>query len=315
MTRAVPEQLPERPASEPRENRSERGQLYFLWHPNTTDTFSGYGLALWSGRKDLLTGLLMVDRPQPVDLNWLKEVENTFGEYALRPMTATGERGIVCQMWIEPESLLYVQRLTTEKSAPLQQALHPLLENPPEPAFRLRWDEGQRLWTSTIIRPFDLPPELREVFERTGPGCVATETNLGVVHVCHATDENIAGFANRAAVYQWQLALLPTAPVLRLRLSILDQPLNPYRFESFLNVGRDDDARMLNILLDQESLYLAFYGDNYHHHYTKVLDHATSQREQLRQLAVRAVAYLRQLPVPQRDFDLAKAEFQRETPL
>jgi hypothetical protein len=72
---------------------------------------------------------------------------------------------------------------------------------------------------------------------------------------------------------------------------------------------------MLNSLLGQESLYLAFYGDAYSHHYTKVLDHAASRREQLRQLADQAVAYLQQLPEPQRNFDLAKAEFQRQFPL
>jgi hypothetical protein len=191
-------------------------------------------------------------------------------------------------MRIEPDSLPYVRQLPTEKAVAIQQSLHPLLEEPPKPYFRLRWDEGQRLWTSEIVPPLELPPELREVFERTGPGCVPTETNLGVVHVCHAADQAIAGFANRPALYQWQLALMPTAPVLQLRISILDQPDNPYKFESFLNVGRKDDARVLIRLISQAEFYLAFHGDDFTHRFTKVIEQGAPP-EQLRQLANQAM--------------------------
>jgi hypothetical protein len=43
-----------------------RGQLYFLAHPGT-EIVSGYGLTTTAGRMDHLVGLLMVDRPRPVD--------------------------------------------------------------------------------------------------------------------------------------------------------------------------------------------------------------------------------------------------------
>ena len=42
------------------------GQLFFLRHPGSDFTFSGYGLASEAGRKDLLVGLVMVDRPRPI---------------------------------------------------------------------------------------------------------------------------------------------------------------------------------------------------------------------------------------------------------
>lgn len=51
----------------------------------------------------------MVDRPKPVDPAWLKWVEDTYGEYQLVPMTATGERGIVCRMQIELEGLVHLR--------------------------------------------------------------------------------------------------------------------------------------------------------------------------------------------------------------
>ena len=43
-----------------------RGELRCLYHPHTAAT-SGYGLTLAPNRPDLLTGLLMVDRPHPAD--------------------------------------------------------------------------------------------------------------------------------------------------------------------------------------------------------------------------------------------------------
>jgi hypothetical protein len=61
---------------EPRKEVIERGELYFLWHPTTSDIFSGYGLTMQEGRKDRLVGLLMVDRPQPVDPQWLEDVKS-----------------------------------------------------------------------------------------------------------------------------------------------------------------------------------------------------------------------------------------------
>jgi hypothetical protein len=75
----------------------------------------------------------------------------------------------------------------------------------------------------------ELPDEIREVFEKTGYGCLAAETNIGVVHVCHAADADIEGFADKPVAYQWQLINMPTAPLLRLQIDILDQPDTPYR--------------------------------------------------------------------------------------
>lgn len=295
---------------EPRKESIERGELYFLWHPTTPDTFSGYGLTVRPGSNEVLVGLLMVDRPKPVDPQWLAEVERTFGEYQLVAMAATGERGIACQMWIEPESLPHLRRFPGEMAAAIEQALQPLLEEPPGPCFSLRWDQEQNLWTSEMMTPFELPPELREVLERTGPGCIPSETNIGIVHVCHAPDSDIASFANKSVLCQWELALMATAPLLRLKLVIIDQPQNPYRFESFINVGQEHDVKVLEELLSQEKLYLAFYGEDFSFRFAKVIDHDEEQRQQLHQLVDLANDHWRELPEGQRDFDQAKAEFQ-----
>jgi hypothetical protein len=296
---------------EPRKEAIGRGELYFLWHPATPDTFSGYGLTTHPGSKELLVGLLMVDRPQPVDPDWLDQVEATFGEYELVAMTASGERGIACHMQIEPDSQPYLRQLPLDKAAAIEQALAPLLEAPPKPGFRLRWDEALKLWTSELIIPNNLPPELQKVFERTGPGCAAAETNIGVVHICHAADRDIEGFANKPMWCRWELVLLPTAPVLRLNVAILDRPQNPFRFESFLNIGDEEQARILETLVTQEKLYFPFYGQDFRCRFTKVVEHSPEQRRQLQELVVQARDHWQAIPEARRNFDQAKIEFQQ----
>jgi hypothetical protein len=219
----------------PRKETIGKGELLFLSHPGAEERFSGYGLTLQPGSKELLVGLLMIDRPHPADPKWLTEVEATFGECELVAMTAVGqragaaaptlragERGIACRMQIEPESLSHLRRFPGEKAAAIRTALQPLLANPPKPAFTLRWDEESRNWRSEFATMDELPEEIRRVFEAFGYGCLAAETNIGVVHVCHAADSDIEGFSNRPVSYQWQLVKMPTAPLIRLELKILD---------------------------------------------------------------------------------------------
>jgi hypothetical protein len=297
----------------PRKETIGRGELLFLSHSGTEEVFSGYGLTMQPRTEELLVGLLMVDRPHQADPEWLAEVEATFGEYELIPMTPTGERGIACQMQIEPESLPHLRRFPGEKAAAIEMALQPLLLNPPKPAFTLRWDEEWRNWRSEFPAMDALPEEVRHVFEDFGHGCLAAETNVGVVHVCHAADIDIEGFVNKPVSYQWQLVKMPTAPLIRLELTILDHPSNPYRFESFLNAAEEGQARVLAKLAGQDQLYLAFYGDDFTHRFTKVINHDRQQWQYVDELVAEALEHWHQIPPEQRDFDHAKAEFMRRS--
>ena len=64
---------------EPQKETIAKGELLFLSHPGTDNIFSGYGLTMQPGSNEFLAGLLMVDRPRPVDPEWLKEVDSTLG--------------------------------------------------------------------------------------------------------------------------------------------------------------------------------------------------------------------------------------------
>jgi len=129
-----------------------RGDLLFLWHPGTEFNFSGYGLAAEEGRKDLIVGLLMIDRPFPASEVWLVSVGQEFGEVALYAMTVSHERGMACQMRIDTESLAYVRKLDLPMTQPMRRALEPLLAEPPKPRFVMHWDPALDLWASQFDR-------------------------------------------------------------------------------------------------------------------------------------------------------------------
>ena len=289
----------------------QRGELYFLWHSGTEDVYSGYGLVVREGFKDYLFGILMIDRPRPADPEWLNEVEETYGQVQLVPMTASGERGIVCQMWIEPDSLPHLRQYPGAQATAIKTALEPLLADPPKPTFAMCWDQETRVWSSQFSALSELPQGIREAFERAGYGCLASETTMGVFHICHAADSDIEGFANKPVLSQWQLIKMPTAPLIRLELVIQDQPGTPYLFESFLNLAEEGQAAILAQLAGQVRLYLAFHGDDLQHRFTKIVEHDNQQRRQLDYLICEARDYWAQVPAKQRDFDQAKAAFMR----
>jgi hypothetical protein len=98
-----------------------------------------------------------VDRPKPAAADWLQEVQQTFGGYELVPMTASGERGMVCQMWIHEDSRVHLRVMRSAQSEAIRQALLPLLADLPAVTFTMAWDEGRGGWVSTIMRPPRFP--------------------------------------------------------------------------------------------------------------------------------------------------------------
>jgi hypothetical protein len=289
----------------------EKGELFFLRHPGNENVFSGYGLTTRWGSKASLVGLLMIDRPRTADPKWLREVEEAFGEYKLVEMTVQGERGITCRMQIYPGSLQYLRSSSSTKEDEIKAALKPLLEKPPIPIFTLQWDERQRLWVSQIGHPNELPLEIVEVFQDFGYGCLPFEADIGVIHICHAANADIHGFAEKPVHSQWQLIKMPTAPLIRLEFTIYDQPDVPYRFESFLNIAEEDQSRILDQLANQDRLYLAFYGDGLQYRYTKVIPQNRHIWQYIDELSMEAQDYWSQIPPENRNFDQAKAEFMK----
>lgn len=126
-----------------------KGDLFFLMH-DATPVFPGYGLAMQAGSKAHLVGILMIDRPHPASPAWLAQVRERFGPVDLVAMTASGERGLVCQLHIEPGSLAYVRPRPGALSQRVQEALFPLLQAPPAAQLAVHWDSDAQAWCSTL---------------------------------------------------------------------------------------------------------------------------------------------------------------------
>jgi hypothetical protein len=124
--------------------------ILFLWHPGSQDIFSGYGLVVAPG---YLAGLLMVDRPEPVDRDWLATIERVFGSYELTEMTQSGDRGLVCQMRIADDSIQYLRVLPHPQIGALRDALVPLLQDLPAVTLHLAWSTEHGSWMSRIHEP------------------------------------------------------------------------------------------------------------------------------------------------------------------
>jgi hypothetical protein len=290
-----------------------RGQLYFLSHADS-ELFSGYGLTTQEGRKDRLIGLVMVDRPYPVDPQWLAEITRLYGDYQLLPMTTAGERGLLAQLRIAPESLPLLERFSHPITQDFTHILKPLLDSPPAPILKLSWDEAKNLWASQFW--LGLPLALQEVFEKTGDGCLAVEReDMTAAFVIHASETDIRQFRDARVLYQWELIPMLTAPLIRYRAAILDNPYSPYVLEHFLNVSDPDQARCLSHLVKQPELSFDFYGAEFEYIHSKKVTHPVAMRQRLEQIVRRAIEFYGEILTEERDFDRAKAEFQRHFPV
>lgn len=121
----------------------------YLWHPGTTDTFSGYGLRI---DKDRIAGLLMVDRPCIAPESYINYIMETFGECDLYPMTTDGSRGVICRMTIAADSTQFVKDLGFHVNELILERFRPLLQNLPRPHFKMKYSPAHRLWLSEFYR-------------------------------------------------------------------------------------------------------------------------------------------------------------------
>jgi hypothetical protein len=124
--------------------------VYNLGHPGSS-IFSGYGLATQPGQSEALVGLLMVDRPVPVDGYWLGLAQLMFGHVELYQMTADGSSGIACQMFIADDSREFIKPVQLPNPEQFEIVLSVLLANPPAVRLHLSWSHQHKLWTSQFL--------------------------------------------------------------------------------------------------------------------------------------------------------------------
>lgn len=128
----------------------EKKKLHYLTH-NDKNVFSGYGIPIKNDKK-YLVGLLMIDRPEKADEEWLKLIYEQFQELTLMVMSSKGDRGMFCQMEINDNSLNKIIELNAPLDNKVKRALFRHMYELPKPYFKMEWDNNVNLWKSEPIK-------------------------------------------------------------------------------------------------------------------------------------------------------------------
>lgn len=165
--------------------------------------------------------------------------------------------------------------------------------------------------------PVILDPELKALMDNDESVAVLWQDkeNKQTALLAKATDQDIVGFRGNIPIqFYWELGRFACGSVLRFHLTIFDQPENPYRFETFINVAAPEQLACVMKLLAQETLLIHFFGRQTEYIFTKEINYPVMQRGELGELVRQALQDQEKL-VEDWDFNQAKTIFQAHHPL
>jgi len=171
--------------------------------------------------------------------------------------------------------------------------------------------------------PVQIGPNLERYLAGVEVGCVLCSSDEGEVGILvKAADADIAGWRGVPVMVQWQLALYPTAPLLRLYVEMRDRSESalaegPYALETYLNVRSPADLRDARRQARQSHHTFHFFGGGRGrciYRYSKRISHGETQREELGEMIQQALEYAEEVG-DRYDFNRAKAEFWEDHPI
>jgi hypothetical protein len=162
-----------------------------------------------------------------------------------------------------------------------------------------------------------LDPELKELMAQDQTVAVLWQAaDAGrTALLAKAADRDLAGFKGPVPIQtQWLIGRYIDGSVLHWLVVIYDQPANPYRFETFINVAAPEQRACVEALAAQQQICLHFFDSRTEYVFTKVITNSAELQDRLgRLIALADVDYIR---LGQGwDFDRAKARFQADHPL
>src|SRR5687768_2456201 len=121
------------------------------------------------------------------------------------------------------------------------------------------------------LRPLELPPELAAFLRGQRFACLMQATEQGeTVFVVKAPGREIASVRGPVPIHaQHELYVHPRAPIIRMQLTIYDQPRRPLALEAFTNVGDPQQRAEFEALGHQDQLHLLFYDEQLAHRLSK----------------------------------------------
>jgi hypothetical protein len=164
------------------------------------------------------------------------------------------------------------------------------------------------------LRPNQLPPELAAFLRTQDYACLTHATDQGTVLVLKAPRSEIDSVRGTVPIQlRHELHRHPAAPVIRMVVTVYDQPARPLAFDTFINVAdpeqRDDFAALSN----QQELHLLFYDEQLRHQLSKSV--ALRDQVKLRGMLVIAQDLRHAIADEAYDFDRAKAAVMEGNPL
>src|SRR4051794_11170206 len=110
--------------------------------------------------------------------------------------------------------------------------------------------------------PNTLPPELAAFLKDHLSACLAQATDRGTVLLLKAPGHEIESVRGKVPILlRHELYQQPTAPVIRIVLTLYDQPARPLAFETFINVEDPQQRADYAALAKQPTLLLLFYDE------------------------------------------------------
>jgi hypothetical protein len=162
--------------------------------------------------------------------------------------------------------------------------------------------------------PNALPSALAAFLQDQPYTCLTQATDRGTVLVLKAPGHEIERVRGQIPIQlRHELHQHPTAPVIRMVVTLYDQPARPLAFETFINVEDLQQRADYAALATQPKLHLLFYDEHLAHRLTKGVTHQA--RESVPEVLKKAEALLHAIPEDEFSFEIAKAAVLRTHPL
>jgi len=164
------------------------------------------------------------------------------------------------------------------------------------------------------LTPSPLPPLLAEFLRTQELVGLTHATEAGTALVIKAPASEIERLRGPLWIQHLQeLYRCQAAPVIRLVTRLYDQPTDPLKFESFINVQDPDQRTEYELLTHQEILPLHFYDEELQHRLTK--EFRGLEPASMAQVLQEADRLLAAIPPERFDFDYAKLLVMNSTSL
>jgi hypothetical protein len=164
------------------------------------------------------------------------------------------------------------------------------------------------------LGPNELPPELAEFLRPKDYACLIQAADQGTVLIVKAPGREIESVRGTVPIQlRHELHRHPAAPVIRMLLTIYDQPGRPLALETFINVADPQQRDDFAALSSQHELRLLFYDEQLRHQLSKRV--ALRDQVKLRGMLVIAQDLRHAIPEQAYDFDAAKAAVMEHTTL